>query len=454
MRSTSLFVLALCACFDASTDPKPDDSAATKDTGQAEACEETWYLDQDGDGYGDSHASVQDCTQPDNTSAVDGDCDDEDPAVHPAASEVCNAIDDDCDGTIDEDVTSSFYDDLDGDGWGDGVAHQACELPSGMAARDGDCDDADPDINPDAEEQCDEIDNDCDDEIDEDAGDWWFADNDYDGYGDPHLLEQACEQPDRMVDNAEDCDDGSAAVHPGAFDLCDATDNDCDGDVDEDVKSGWMLVTIDTRAGEVVEIDPTTAAVSVIAQIDDASITINSMDVREDGTPIVHNSADYELMTIDVCSGETETIGPTGTSDMGGIGFGSSGFLYGLDTSRNNLVELSTSTGAATTVGALGFDIGANGLAYDCSTDTLWGADSSSNQIFGVNLATGTATGLVSTSVPFQSVGLEFDHASGMLLASTGYALYEVDPSTGATTYLGELDTDLTDDLAFYPPCL
>jgi hypothetical protein len=454
MRSPALLALVLCACFDGKPDDSQiPDSSDTGDTGAPETCLETWYADADGDGFGDTDASVEACTAPSGHSAVDGDCDDADAQVHPEASEACNGVDDDCDGEIDEDVATTWYQDEDGDGWGSDHAIQACDPPSGYVAVVGDCDDQDALVNPDASEICDEVDNDCDGEIDEDVGETWYADADFDGYGDPHHSEQACEQPSGTVDNAEDCDDGSAGVHPGATDICNATDDDCDGSVDEDVKAGWTLVSIDTRAGDIVEIDPATAAVSVITDITDTSVTINSMDVREDGTPIVHNSADYELMSIDVCSGDTTSIGSTGTSDMGGIGFGSSGQLYGLDTANDRLVQLSTTTGLATPVGPLGFDIGANGLAYDCSTDTLWGADSASGNIFGVDLATGAATGFVSTSVPFGSVGLEFDHGSGMLLAATGYALYEVDPATGATTFIGDLDTDLTDDLAFYPPC-
>ncbi len=452
MRLLPFLGLFLGACFEA--DPEIKDSEPVPDDTEApDTCLHTWFLDADGDGFGDPDQSVESCELPSGYCTLGTDCDDDDPAVHPAASEVCNEIDDDCDGEVDEGTTSTFYEDLDGDGWGSDSSTEACEASSGWVSETGDCDDVDAEIHPGAAELCDDLDNDCDDEVDEGAGDVWYADDDYDGYGDPHSSERACEQPDGTVDNADDCDDSSAGVHPGAEDICNATDDDCDGDVDEDVKAGWSLVTIDTRAGDVVEIDRSTAAVAVITAIDDSSITINSMDVREDGTPIVHNSADYELMTIDVCTGTTATIGATGTSDIGGIGFGSSGSLYGLDTYNDALVQLSTTTGLATTIGALGFDIGANGLAYDCSTDTLWGADSATGNIFGLDLATGVATGFVSTGVSFSSVGLEFDHGTGMLLAATGSALYEVDPSSGATTFVGDLDTDLTDDLAYYPPC-
>ncbi len=456
MKAATLFPLLTClsaGCFedktvlDDTSPPVPSDS-------NPDTCDLRWYTDADADGFGVTDDSVLSCTQPDFTSPLDGDCDDANADVHPAAEESCNGVDDDCDDEIDEGVAETFHEDQDGDGWGaEGSGSDRCEAGDGWVDNDQDCDDTDEAIYPGAEELCNERDDDCDDEIDEDAGTTWYADGDYDGYGDPDVSTTACEQPDDHVADDSDCDDTSAGVHPGATDLCNATDDDCDGSVDEDVKAGWILVSIDTADGYVYEVDPATAALTVIAPVDDGSILINSMDVREDGTPIVHNSQDNELATIKVCDGTTESIGATGVSSMGGIGFASHGVLYGLDASGNNLVELDTSTGAATTIGALGFDLGSNGLAYDCSTDTLWGADSSSDQIFQLDLATGTAIGFVSTGVPFQSVGLEFDHATGLLLASTRYELYTVDPTTGTTTFIGDLDAGNIDDLAFHPAC-
>jgi len=85
----------------------------------------------------------------------------------------------------------------------------------------GDCDDSDPDINPDAEEDCEDgIDNDCDDDTDLDDSDCGCIDHDRDGYG------ENCAAGD-------DCDDTIASVHPGAEELCNYVDDDCDGSTDE-----------------------------------------------------------------------------------------------------------------------------------------------------------------------------------------------------------------------------
>ena len=98
-----------------------------------------------------------------------------------------------------------------------------------------DCDDDDASRYPGAEEVCDGVDQDCDEDIDEDATDaeTTYADEDGDGYGDPAAPYITCEPPAGAVDNAEDCDDGDAAVSPEGVETCDGRDEDCDGELDE-----------------------------------------------------------------------------------------------------------------------------------------------------------------------------------------------------------------------------
>jgi hypothetical protein len=104
------------------------------------------------------------------------------------------------------------------------------------ADRDGfgedvDCDDSDATVNPDADEVCDGIDNNCDDSIDgEDAVDarTLYADMDDDGYGDPESPSTACEHEGAWVADNTDCSDMDRFVNPGATELCDDVDNDCD----------------------------------------------------------------------------------------------------------------------------------------------------------------------------------------------------------------------------------
>jgi len=198
----------------------------------------TWYADADGDGYGDIATSVTACDAPTGYGADSGDCDDTDGSVNPGASETCNGVDDDCDGTVDEEATdaSAWYADADGDGYGDeGQSSEACEEPTGSVAQAGDCDDSDSAVNPGATETCDGVDEDCDGDVDEDASDaaTWYGDADGDGYGATSFTQVACEQPSSYEASDQDCDDLDAAVNPGADELCNGIDDNCDGSVDE-----------------------------------------------------------------------------------------------------------------------------------------------------------------------------------------------------------------------------
>ena len=227
-----------------------DDDASV--TGQS-----TWYADDDGDGYGDSGDSTLACTQPSTHVSDATDCDDGDAAVNPAASEICDSIDNDCDGDIDDDdasVTgqSTWYADGDGDGYGDsGDSTLACTQPSTHVADSTDCDDGDATVNPAASEICDTVDNDCDGDVDDDDASVtgqssWYADDDGDGYGDASDSTDACFQPTGSVADATDCDDSDASINPVGTEICDTVDNDCDGDVDDDDasvtgQSTWYL---------------------------------------------------------------------------------------------------------------------------------------------------------------------------------------------------------------------
>jgi hypothetical protein len=135
-----------------------------------ELLELPWYIDNDGDGYGDANEVIEDCSQPSGTVEDNTDCDDTDPSVHPGADEWCDGLDQDCDGVPDEgfeDDLRSFFEDSDGDSWGDPESQVLlCDGPDEDWVRRGeDCDDSDPEIHPDAHEACDGLDNNCDGDV-------------------------------------------------------------------------------------------------------------------------------------------------------------------------------------------------------------------------------------------------------------------------------------------------
>ena len=168
------------------------------------------------------------------------DCDDLDAAVHPDATEICDGKDDDCDGTVDNPDAGdadTWYADADGDGFGDPlVSLEACTPPSAYVADASDCDDADPQVAPGADEYCDGVDTDCNGILDDgyalDAG-TWYADADKDGRGDASAPIVACSPPAGAVANADDCDDGEPKAWTGAVEDCDdGIDQDCDALID------------------------------------------------------------------------------------------------------------------------------------------------------------------------------------------------------------------------------
>ena len=190
-----LSLLTLLACGD--KDPPTDigccggpdsDTASGDDTGDTD----TPLPDADADGYD-----------------IEADCDDTNAAIHPGADELCDEVDNNCDGSTDEGVTTTFYADEDRDGFGDpSTATQACEAPYHHSEKAGDCDDTDAAIYPGAAEVCDEAgaDEDCDGLVNDDdssvtGGTIWYPDADADGYGDGSAPLSACTPPSGYTDN-------------------------------------------------------------------------------------------------------------------------------------------------------------------------------------------------------------------------------------------------------------
>ena len=197
----------------------------------------TWYLDADGDLFGELTLTQTGCSAPAGYVATAGDCNDANPTIRPGAGEVCNSIDDNCNDLIDELPavgTIPLYPDADGDGFGTSSAPiNACAAPEGYAAQGGDCDDGNTSINPDAPEVCNLTDDDCDGANDEGVTPRWYADRDGDRAGDPLTFLDQCTAPEGYVADATDCNDATFYVGPGQPELCDGFDNNCNSLTDE-----------------------------------------------------------------------------------------------------------------------------------------------------------------------------------------------------------------------------
>jgi hypothetical protein len=133
-----------------------------------------YYFDVDGDGYGIStEQAIGGCTGPAGFAGLNGDCDDANPAINPGAIEVCDGIDNNCNGSFDDNdntlVATIYYPDADHDNFGDASASgvAACSQPLGMVTNHTDCNDSDAHINPGTAEDCNGIDDNCNGLIDE-----------------------------------------------------------------------------------------------------------------------------------------------------------------------------------------------------------------------------------------------------------------------------------------------
>jgi hypothetical protein len=251
------------------------------------------YYDWDKDGIGGEDYIFVCNTLPEGFSSETGDCDDWNESIYPGAEEICDGLDNDCDGLVDNNPTDAFiaYIDNDRDGYGTGEPLVFCDLiPYGYADNNFDCHDSDASINPAVEEMCDGIDNDCDGMIDEDivappyysgvgvcagltlicngAGGWMEPDprtipeyeaietlcdgldNDCDGETDENCSSFDSDGDGYSVDQG-DCDDDDATKHPGAIETWyDGIDSNCDGmnDFDQDM-DGYVLIGYESQAG-------------------------------------------------------------------------------------------------------------------------------------------------------------------------------------------------------------
>ncbi len=318
-------------CDDADEEVHPDateicdeiDNDCDADIDEPDAADATtWYQDIDGDGYGDAATADVACDEPSGFTDNSEDCDDNDAAVSPLAHEICDEIDNNCDGDVDEGVTTTYYADADSDGYGDvSSTTDACSVPSGHVTDATDCDDSNSGAYPSATEYCDGDDNDCDGDIDEsdsaDAQIWW-ADADGDGYGGNVIYTEACYQPSNYVSNSSDCDDGEAANNPDATETCDGDDNDCDGDTDESDASDAATWYLDADSDGYGGSDTSTVACNAPSGYES---TYSDCD---DGDASVHPAARESCNgTDDDCDGSTdEGVTTTYYADVDGDGYG------------------------------------------------------------------------------------------------------------------------------------
>ncbi|MGA1840100.1 MAG: MopE-related protein, partial [bacterium] len=149
-----------------------------------------YFIDADGDGYGDANSPIESCYQPIGYVVDNTDCIDNDNSIHPNGLDICDGKDNDCNGVIDDPnklAYEYYYLDSDGDGYGDpNISQYACKKPPEYAKNPEDCDDTDKDVYLAAIEICDKKDNNCDGKVDVEGSQGctiYYKDEDQDGQG-------------------------------------------------------------------------------------------------------------------------------------------------------------------------------------------------------------------------------------------------------------------------------
>ncbi len=268
-----------------------------------------YYLDNDGDGYGNVQVFIDTClafSPFPNYIMASGDCNDNNAAIHPGASELCDGIDNNCSGAIDEGLqVNRYYLDNDSDGYGNTQQFiDTCLMNSPFSnyiTVSGDCNDNNAAIHPGATELCDGVDNNCSGVVDEGLPtNRYYFDNDGDGFGDSAVFIETCmSSAFGFVLDSTDCNDANPMIHPAAFELCDGLDNDCNGFIDDglSIYRYYKDADGDTYGDKNMYIDTCESGLNLFSYVED------STDCN-DANPIIFPGSTNQIAGIDYnCSG-------------------------------------------------------------------------------------------------------------------------------------------------------
>jgi len=197
-----------------------------------------FFPDSDMDTYGSSDltSAIVTCTQPNGYVLFNTDCNDTNASINPSSIELCNSIDEDCDGLIDNGlIFTTYYSDNDYDGFGINPEISSCtELGLGFSENNFDCNDNNSNQNSLAIEICNNEDDDCNGMVDNGVSfNNYYGDIDSDGFGSGTAFSSCADLGFGFVLNNEDCNNANSQIFPGASEICNNIDDNCDTQIDE-----------------------------------------------------------------------------------------------------------------------------------------------------------------------------------------------------------------------------
>ena len=264
------------------------------------SCVSASCTDNDGDTFGSNTTDRSGCA------TLIPDCNDANNTVKPGASEICNAVDDNCNNQTNEGgVCSStpYYCDSDIDTYYNKNISGSCIgincKPANCTITQGnDCNDNNINVNPGITEACNYLDDNCNNQTDEGAKITFYRDADTDTYGNYSVLFQACTAPLGYVANSTDCNDGNNAIKPLAAEVCNNVDDNCNNITDEGVRLDLYSDTDYDGYGNPNNI---TGGCSV-----SAGYVLNNLDCNDRNFSIKPNATEICNNADDDCDGQTD----------------------------------------------------------------------------------------------------------------------------------------------------
>ncbi|HCP47941.1 MAG TPA: hypothetical protein DIU15_18015 [Deltaproteobacteria bacterium] len=240
----------------------------------------------------------------------------------------------------------------------------------------------------------------------------------------------------------------------------DSTPEDAEEDEEEElppIAEETLLVSFDDEMHALLVVDPKTGEGDLAFELPDDVSSICSTVFTRDG--LLYGSGGGSLYEVDPCTGETVEVGsyPDGATICGMAALELEG-LYGLNRGDDTLVQIDLDTAALTTVGPLGWEVGAHALTWDRQNSRFLAIDGSENRMMAVDPKTGESTALTSIDLDIAGVGAEKDPVTGEFYLCTGPNLYSIVVKTGEAQSIGRIgDSDSCNDLGatwIEVPCL